>query len=183
MPGRTHENIIYLFANEGVLVSCVAGRHSVFVLQLQILGTGLATAHCSQLLRVCRALACPGKVKKTLLHQKTTSVPWQVKHISICFSCTPLNGKSTCQIWNKYKLVHLLKWNPFERPYWWEATPSGKVTFLGQNRWSHRGSNVYVYCKFKWRGRIHISIVLQAAPFHQYHFNTQNIKMYYLVIE
>ena len=51
---RTHENvfyIIYFFADEGVPVSCVASRRSVYVLQLQI----LATARCSQLLRVCRA--------------------------------------------------------------------------------------------------------------------------------
>ena len=40
------------FADEGVLVSWVASRRSVYVLQLQI----LVMARCSQLLLVCRAL-------------------------------------------------------------------------------------------------------------------------------
>ena len=52
---RTHENVVYLFANEGVPVSRVASRRSVYVLQFQTLETELATVRCSQLLRVCRA--------------------------------------------------------------------------------------------------------------------------------
>ena len=46
---RTLENvfyIIYFFANEDVAVSYIASRHSMYVLNLQILETGLAVSYC-----------------------------------------------------------------------------------------------------------------------------------------